>query len=43
MELATFKKSILTQINVIKQCLCVCTYVYLLDFLLMVYLFFVCL
>ena len=43
MELATFKKSILTQINVIKQCLCVCTYVYLLDFWLMVYLFFVCL
>jgi hypothetical protein len=43
MELATFKKSILTQINVIKQCLCVCTYVCLLDFWLFVYLFFVCL
>ena len=27
MELATFKRSVLTQINVIKQCLCVCTYV----------------
>ena len=43
MELATFKRSVLTQINVIKQCLCVCTYVCLLDFLLFVYLFFVCL
>ena len=37
MELATFKRSILTQINVIKKCLCVCTYVCLLDFWLMVY------
>ena len=43
MELATFKRSILTQIHVIKQCLSVCTYVCLLDFWLMVYLFFVCL
>ena len=43
MELATFKRSVLTQINVIKQCLCVCTYVCLLDFWLFVYLFsFVC-
>ena len=43
MELATFKRSVLTQIDVIKQCLCVCTYVCLLDFWLCVYLFFVCL
>ena len=32
MELATFKRSVLTQIDVIKQYLCVCTYVCLLDF-----------
>ena len=43
MELATFKRSVLTQIDVIKQCLCVWTYVCLLDFWLFVYLFFVCL
>ena len=45
MELVTFKRSILTLFLclVIKQCLCGCTYVCLLDFWLMVYLFFVCL
>ena len=39
MELATFKRSVLTQ----SICLYVCTYVCLLGFCLFVYLFFVCL